>query len=303
MSPLGKRNYRVQTSREPAHRDSVIPSTQYLMTMSSLRSIRSRTVLAARGLADAAPPRLSLVLVDAIERRAGEPELKFLTALVRPGAIAGDVGANRGVYARRLARLCPLVVAFEPQPRLAGRLARATADNVLVLTVALSGTAGEATLKVPVIDSVSAHTRATLGEAGDEYTEVTVLRMRLDDLRLESLGFLKIDVEGHEMDLLDGGMETIERCRPRLLVECDVQMGTHPCDVAQRLAPLGYEGWFYYRGAVLPVDEFDVDVHQSERKVFGGPRPAAQASNFIFLPSTEATEVTEALRDLARAVG
>lgn len=269
------------------------------MTTSQRRRLRSRAVLAARQLADAAPPGLSLTLVAAIEGRSGEAELRLLPALVRPGQAAGDVGANRGLYTRRLARLCPHVVAFEPQPRLAGRLARATPDNVFVMPVALSGTGGETTLRVPVVGSVVAHTRATLGDTEDDHKELTVLRMRLDDLGLTSLGFMKIDVEGHETEMLDGALETLERCRPRLVIECDAEMGSHPAVVEALLAPLGYEGWFHSAGAIHPLVEFDVDVHQRDRKEFGGPRPASEVRNFIFLPKDDAPAVTAALRDLA----
>lgn len=126
----------------------------------------------------------------------------------------------------------------------------------------------------------------------------TVLRLRLDDLQLTSLGFAKIDVEGHEMDLLDGAMATIERCHPRLLVECDARTGSHPGDVLGRLGPLGYEGWFLHRGDLAPVADFDVGLHQGQRKEFGRPRPDGLVMNFMFLPSTETTPVVQALRGL-----
>jgi FkbM family methyltransferase len=271
------------------------------VTKPALR-LRRRAVLSARKLVDVAPPRLSLAVVDLIENRTGEADLKLLPALVPPDAVAGDVGANRGVYSRRLARLCRQVIAFEPQPDLARRLVRATADNVVVLPVALSGTAGRATLRIPLVGNVAADTRATLGLGAEgPCTEVSVLLLRLDDLALPSLGFLKVDVEGHEMDLLDGGMETIERCRPRLLIECDAETGSHPGEVADRLAPIRYEGWFHFDGDIVPVEKFAAEVHQSQRKEFGGPRPAAQATNFIFLPSDEAGDILGALRTLARS--
>ncbi len=262
--------------------------------------LRRRATLTARKLLDVAPPRLSLALVDRVENRTGEADLKLLPALVPPGSVAGDVGANRGVYARRLSRLCRQVIAFEPQPHLARRLVRATAENVVVLPVALSGSAGVATLRIPLVGKVEATTRATLGHAEGPTTEVSVLRLRLDDLALDTLDFLKIDVEGHEMDLLDGGMATIERCRPRLLIECDAETGSHPAEVGDRLAPLGYEGWFHYDGEIVPVQKFAAEVHQSERKEFGGPRPAAHATNFIFLPSDDAAATVDALRALAQ---
>ena len=210
--------------------------------------------------------------------------------------MAVDAGANRGVYARRLARLCPRVLACEPQPALARRLARAVPRNVVVLPVALSDTPGETTLRIPLLASTAVHTRGTLGDGGSENLEVTALRLRLDDLALESVGFAKIDVEGHELPLLAGAVQTLRRCRPRLLVECDVTMGAHPADVAERLQPLSYEGWFCFGGDLLPVTDFDATTHQHEPKAIAGPRPASLVTNFMFLPGDEATEVLEAIR-------
>jgi FkbM family methyltransferase len=266
------------------------------MTDPASPTARRRAALAARKLLDIAPPALSLAMVDLVENRTGEADLKFLPLLVRPGEPSADVGANRGIYARRLARLSATVLAFEPQPDLARRLARAVPDNVIVLPVALSGATGPITMRVPLVAGSRAHTRGTLGEAQGEHVEVMVLRIRLDDLGLDSLGFVKVDVEGHETSLLDGAIETIRRCRPRLLVECDVATGTHPSTVQDRLAPLGYEGWFHFAGKILPVDEFDAGLHQSVAKEFGGPRPEAHATNFMFLPEDEATAVLDGMR-------
>jgi FkbM family methyltransferase len=256
---------------------------------------RQRALLAARWLVDAAPPSVGLALVDALEGRRGETEIAFLPALVRPGETAVDAGANRGVYARRLARLCPRVVACEPQPALARRLARAVPRNVVVLPVALSDTPGETILRIPLLASAAVHTRGTLGDGGSENLEVTALRLRLDDLALGSVGFAKIDVEGHEIPLLAGAMRTLQRCRPRLLVECDVAMGAHPADVAERLRPLDYEGWFSIGGDLLPVTDFDVKSHQHEPKAIASPRPANLVTNFLFLPANEAQEVLAAI--------
>lgn len=259
---------------------------------------RQRALLAARWLVDAAPPRVGLALVDALEGRRGETEMAFLPALVRRGETAVDAGANRGVYARRLAGLCPRVVACEPQPALARRLARSLPRNVVVLPVALSDTPGETTLRIPVLASTAVHTRGTLGDGGGENLEVTALRLRLDDLALGSIGFAKIDVEGHELPLLAGAAQTLRRCRPRLLIECDVAMGAHPADVAERLELLNYEGWFSFGGDLLPVTDFDAATHQHEPKGIAGPRPAGLVTNFLFLPANEAPEVLEAIRML-----
>ena len=104
----------------------------------------------------------------------------------------------------------------------------------------------------------------------------------LDSLRLNALGFLKIDVEGHEPAVLDGGAETLRRCRPTIMIEHEVShAGDAFGDVFARLATLEYEGCFFLRGALQHLSTFDPVRHQGPgtRKSDG-----TYVSNFFFLP-------------------
>jgi FkbM family methyltransferase len=83
----------------------------------------------------------------------------------------------------------------------ARRLARAAPRNVVVPPVALSDEPGETTMRIPVLAGAAVHTRGTLADGASENLEVTALRLRLDDLALGPVGFVKIDVEGHELHL------------------------------------------------------------------------------------------------------
>jgi FkbM family methyltransferase len=53
-------------------------------------------------------------------------------------------------------------------------------------------------------------------------TQNAVFVWALDDAKLPRLDFLKIDVEGSEVDVLEGAKETIQRCRPAMLIESAV---------------------------------------------------------------------------------
>ena len=79
-----------------------------------------------------------------------------LAAVLRPGAVFYDVGANIGYYTLRAARLvgqAGQVIAFEPHPGACTRLRRNVVLNglttVRVFELGLSDTTGEATLHVP----------------------------------------------------------------------------------------------------------------------------------------------------------
>jgi FkbM family methyltransferase len=156
------------------------------------------------------------------ERRRGEPELGILDTLVPRGRMAIDVGANRGIYSYALARCAREVHAFEPHPQLSSLVARLLRGRVTVHPCALSDRDGSAALRIPEgLRGTDWHLLGTLEDApGDRRQRRVEVEVRtLDGFAFEDVGFLKIDVEGHELAVLAGARETIGRSRPSLLVE------------------------------------------------------------------------------------
>ena len=151
---------------------------------------------------------------------AGEPELRLLPILCAADETAIDVGANHGDYSAILVGLARDVIAIEPNPDVARVLeARLREDirrqRLQVVPGALGAEAGTARLFVPdagsALASLDARPTATAGKG----IEVSV--RRLDDVaRGCRVGFIKIDVEGHEAAVLHGGMAIITESRPTL---------------------------------------------------------------------------------------
>ncbi|HVA86926.1 MAG TPA: FkbM family methyltransferase [Candidatus Saccharimonadales bacterium] len=214
------------------------------------------------------------------EMRRGEPELRLLPFLVDPARNAVDVGANKGVYTFVLARLARHVYAFEPNPKIF-RILRATAPRRATISpLALSDRSGNAALRVPYGPSGHSNQGGSLSavKVSGEHTEVPVERRRLDDLDLPDIGFIKIDVEGHESAVLDGARATIARDRPALLVEMEEKHTMQPIETAlAAMLDRGYHGFFLDRAALRPLDAFDPEVHHRH------PR-TGYVFNFIFLP-------------------
>jgi hypothetical protein len=95
--------------------------------------------------------------------------------------------------------------------------------------------------------------------------------------------FLKIDVEGHELSVLEGGRRTLEMHHPKILVECEAR---HRGDgdvrpVFNLLESLGYTGSFLCHGSRRPLAEFDPAVHQRLNSNTY-QLPAGYANNFAF---------------------
>lgn len=175
-----------------------------------------------------------------------EPELSLVEKLAEPTRDAVDIGAHFGMWTHAFERNFHHVYAFEPIPRLADVLRGPRRKNVTVHEVALSRERGEVTLRMPVAGLGRStiegkNPLANLWDPTGPVTAVTVATTRLDDYGLADVGFIKIDVEGHELDVLDGGQATIARALPVLVIEMvDEHNPGAPKVIIERLRTLGY---------------------------------------------------------------
>jgi FkbM family methyltransferase len=186
-------------------------------------------------------------LLDRMRRKRSFYELDLLTALravAPPGGAALDVGANIGNHTLYFAGVMGLRTwAFEPMETNLAVLRRLVAlnglsDRVEIVPIALSDAPGALWLAAPDPNNPGTF-RAVAGERGDR-----VEAIRLDDaldrfgLAPGDVSLLKIDVEGHEEQVLAGA--------PRLLADGGPIVAVEVFDPATfdrltaRLGPLGY---------------------------------------------------------------
>jgi FkbM family methyltransferase len=225
----------------------------------------------------------------------GEWELRELHRYVRRGSIALDVGASSGIYAYHLGRMAGHVYTFEPIPEYADRIRRLKVTNIAVENVALSSREGEAKLRIPLVSSQA----KDKGMASLEPHAVTDERLsrtvdvhlrRLDDYEFKNVSFIKIDVEGHEEDVLDGARETMARDRPCLLIEIEERHNPGGLDrINNRLLALGYEGFYFERGRRRPASSFDSAGNALPSQAFETQRETRRSlpyiNNFLYCPT------------------
>lgn len=165
---------------------------------------------------------------DAIERHAD------------PERVAIDAGAYIGLHTVHLSRFFRLVHAFEPQLEvfqvLCGNLALNACRNVRPVNSALSDHAGTARLatrehqEVPIpvhdgeVDYASIGNAAALAFEDVPDGSGPVPALTIDELRLGDVGFIKIDTQGADLNVLRGALNTIRRCRPAVTFEYEREM-------------------------------------------------------------------------------
>ena len=158
--------------------------------------------------------------------RAYEPNVtRWLRQNVRPGMVVWDVGAHVGIHALYIAHLLKgqgRVVALEGWPENAACLRRNVAANprlsALITQVPQCVARQAGAVRMAEGSSDGKHHLA----AGDEARCLEVQATTLDDFWRETgtcPDILILDIEGYELDALEGGSALVQRCRPRLVVE------------------------------------------------------------------------------------
>src|SRR5271155_4778576 len=167
-----------------------------------------------------------LDVLDASARQAHHEEIAI--AAILASSLGGDgtyldVGANRGQLLREAVRIAPRArhVAFEPIPELAARLARAF-PQVDSRQLAL-GAQREVTqfchfTRLDGWSGLRRHPSISDAQGGPEYIEVEVSTLDAEAAELTP-SVIKIDVEGAELGVLEGGRSLLARARPIVIFE------------------------------------------------------------------------------------
>ena len=155
-------------------------------------------------------------------------EYRFVAQFVKSGMTCLDIGANQGIYTILLCRRAGSsgrVVAFEPIPFLTKRLHnnlminRCPSYTIEQIAVGREEAMSEFHIALDGRESYSA-----LGPSSDDRSTtlivpVTTLDKYLEREYLKRVDFIKIDAEGAELHILEGGKHLLEEMRPTLLCE------------------------------------------------------------------------------------
>lgn len=223
--------------------------------------------------------------------RSAERELAYLDKVIPGDAVTVDVGANCGLYTRKLARLSRQVHAFEPSGQMAKLLRRTSARNVSVHEIALSDHDGDAELFIPQGKDGLVYGLASLEARTDPPARVVSAHVpiaRLDAVIDQDVAFVKIDVEGHELNVLNGAVELLERCQPVFLVEAeDRHRAEATRSVFEFFRSKSYRGFFLTDNDVIGVEQFDCRRLQDAdalRPDGGRKNGLFYVNNFFFFP-------------------
>jgi FkbM family methyltransferase len=220
-----------------------------------------------------------------------ELESQLLAMLLKMPGLVIEVGANMGIHtipmAIELARQGRRLLAFEPQriifQQLCANLALNGLMNVTALPYALSDESGELVFEVPDY-------RASGNFGGVSVTDGSVLPAKFERVRSarldevtpnEQVGLLKIDVEGHELQVLKGAEGALARWQPILYIENDRAEKSR--ELIEWLFDQKYRLWWHIPPLYNPAN-----FRGKEENIY----PGIHSFNMICLPKDSSIRLT-----------
>lgn len=199
-----------------------------------------------------------------------DAEVELMAQYLTPESVYLDVGTNIGYHALRISQLAKCkVIGFEPHPN---HFAVATYNcqhfPITIMNAAVSNKKG--TLKLADFDLEK---NGNFGEVKADSEGFEVPSITIDSLKYPEVTLMKVDVEGHELNVFKGAKKTIERCRPYIFFESnDLEW----LDAYKFLDTLEYN--FYWMGVRTAPS------HEPFKKEGDNPFGASGVTNIFAVP-------------------
>lgn len=135
--------------------------------------------------------------------------------------VALDIGANIGAHTIYLSRYFKKVYSFEPQKNIFNVLKKnVEINNVQNVSLFNNGLGDrEETVHMQYYDENQMVNQGAIGINNSDTNGEEIIVKRLDDYNFQDVGFIKLDVEGYEYQVLLGGMKTIQKHKPIIIIE------------------------------------------------------------------------------------
>ena len=234
-----------------------------------------------------------------------EAELKIVSLLVDKDSVCLDIGSHIGQYIYALQKTVnpAHIHAFEPNKRNYKRL-KCFFPDTPIYNMALSDKIGETHLSIPIIRGKAYETRGSIENVEGEGVQgsysltiqTTTLEQFVIDKKLSKVDFIKIDVEGHELKVIDGGRKVLEQYKPLLIIEIEQRHHERSMQsIFDEMKTIGYDAFFISltEGRLLSVSEFSAEKNQHPSNA----KTVRYTHNFIFVNTLKSTAFEKKIND------
>ena len=219
-----------------------------------------------------------------------DEEMFYVSQILKRKRRFLDIGANIGIYSYHFKNTFEKIDAFEPLSEITYRLEFYQNEFLKIHNIALSNKVGEFQLYIPLIDKKIVPPLASLKKR-DSNCEVRIVRVNtLDSYNFDDVDLIKIDVEGHEHQVIEGSIKTIKKNMPIMIIEIEQRHIKDRIDeVFRYITSLNYSGFFLNKGELISLNEFSYEVNQ--KPYLDMVQASEYINNFIFIPNDKVNEI------------
>lgn len=226
-----------------------------------------------------------------------DAELLLLEFFLTKNSVFFDIGTNKGEYAYYAEKLMnpKNIYLFEPEKKLNKQL-QAIFGNCNVNNIALSDNKGKHQFKIPVINGVVDNCLSSLeiNNKEDNETEAIIYEVETDSLdnfvKEKNIvpDVIKIDVEGHELSVLQGAENFISKHHPTLIIEIEQRhhKNINIENIFESFKQKGYN-CYYYSKKQSQLFSYENKAHLTNTKDYFGK--IDYINNYIFIHESNKT--------------
>ena len=206
-------------------------------------------------------------------------ETHFLRSIFKPDWICIDGGCNHGIFTVEMLKHCEHVIAIDPQPLMIDLVKMNVILNNLLNKCSIVFGALGATEYIQEVLACNYETFNNFGaysiqREGPENAvrykiPVTTIDKLIELCKVPRVDFIKLDVEGMELDALIGASGTIEKFKPTMFIECDKEDKSF--DLMTHIESLGYDMYWVRSLMYDPDNPFNCSIEDN---------PFGNATNF-----------------------
>ncbi len=194
-----------------------------------------------------------------------EEEIKFIRKFLKPDMHVIDIGANYGLYTLSSAKKIGnegKLWAFEPTGSVAECLSESIKvnnfKNITLLKAGLSNHDGEAKLSLNPNAELNSLNTPVDENSKFETIELKTLDSSLEEFEWDSIDFIKLDAEGEEVRILEGGSKCLDKLSPVVMYE--LKHGDQVnLSLINKFDEFGYKSYYLIPGPMILVP-FSIDV-------------------------------------------
>tara|TARA_Y100000287_G_C14190883_1_gene340125 strand:+ start:33 stop:587 length:555 start_codon:yes stop_codon:yes gene_type:complete len=164
-----------------------------------------------------------------------------------------------------MSRSSKKVYAFEPNPYPLKHLKYVVDRNVEIVPIAIGNKDGIEKLRIPKTRKGWTSNGASIAKIDiREGIEYSVEIRKIDTLNIQNIGLIKIDVEGFELDVLKGAINTIKNQKPNLIIENEIVHNQNPDEIFQFMSDIGYKIFYVNNNLQLVEKEESFDFKKNQ---------------------------------------